>query len=374
MKKGLFCIMVFMLMTLAAVLPASTTAVVTSTPVSSSIGNTYYVGGSGPGNYTSIQEAINAAGDGDTVFVYDDSSPYQEILSINTSLSLVGENKETTVIETITENTTVITISADNISVSGFTILMLPSEEWNCGIRISKMSDWPGETQIIRNIQIFDTTIEGVANRTAGIDCLYLTHGNISNNFINNCKWAGIILHLSSNNAITKNVVEYNHRGISVENTWNPRYHLWFNHPQFGENTISGNTIRNNSVGIDINGDRTTRDKILGNNIVDNNQGIVLYTTLETEIAKNNFIGNNRSAIIRTGNLLFHLTNSWHDNYWDTPKKLPVPILGLFWFIVMYNTDFEETNFGSVLPLGMYPVISFDRTPAQEPYDIPLGG
>ena len=36
-----------------------------------SIGNTLYVGGSGEGNYTKIQDAINNASDGDTVFVYN---------------------------------------------------------------------------------------------------------------------------------------------------------------------------------------------------------------------------------------------------------------------------------------------------------------
>ena len=38
-------------------------------------GNTLYVGGSGPGNFSHIQDAIDAASPGDTVFVYDDSSP-----------------------------------------------------------------------------------------------------------------------------------------------------------------------------------------------------------------------------------------------------------------------------------------------------------
>jgi len=42
-------------------------------------GSTLYVGGSGPNNYTSIQDAINDASDGDTIYVYDDSSPYHEI-------------------------------------------------------------------------------------------------------------------------------------------------------------------------------------------------------------------------------------------------------------------------------------------------------
>ena len=35
-----------------------------------SIGNTLYVGGSGEGNYSSIQNAINDSTDGDTVFVF----------------------------------------------------------------------------------------------------------------------------------------------------------------------------------------------------------------------------------------------------------------------------------------------------------------
>jgi hypothetical protein len=52
-----------------------------STPVFD--GNTLYVGGMGPGNYTSIQDAINDAENGDTVFVFDDSAPYYENLEKN---------------------------------------------------------------------------------------------------------------------------------------------------------------------------------------------------------------------------------------------------------------------------------------------------
>ena len=37
--------------------------------------NISYVGGSGPGNYSKIQDAIENATKGDTVFVFDDSSP-----------------------------------------------------------------------------------------------------------------------------------------------------------------------------------------------------------------------------------------------------------------------------------------------------------
>ena len=53
-------------------------------PLSS--GNILYVGGSGTGNYSKIQDAIDDASDGDTVFVYDDSSPYYENVIVDKSI------------------------------------------------------------------------------------------------------------------------------------------------------------------------------------------------------------------------------------------------------------------------------------------------
>ena len=49
-------------------------------------GNTLYVGGMGPDNYSKIQDAIIDAQESDTVFVYDDSSPYKEDIIINKSI------------------------------------------------------------------------------------------------------------------------------------------------------------------------------------------------------------------------------------------------------------------------------------------------
>ena len=48
-------------------------------------GNTLYVGGIGPGNYTTIQSAIDDALDDDTIYVYDYSSPYIENIVIETA-------------------------------------------------------------------------------------------------------------------------------------------------------------------------------------------------------------------------------------------------------------------------------------------------
>ena len=73
------------------------------------------------GNYTSIQSAINDANDGDTVFVYDDSSPYYENIWINRSVNLIGENRNTTIIDGNFKGS-VIKINSDNVVVCGFTL------------------------------------------------------------------------------------------------------------------------------------------------------------------------------------------------------------------------------------------------------------
>jgi len=82
---------------------------------------TLYVGGSGPGNYSSIQKAISEASDGDIIFVYKESSPYKENVVIDKSIQLLGESKKYTVIDGC-EKDDVIRITANKVVVSGFTL------------------------------------------------------------------------------------------------------------------------------------------------------------------------------------------------------------------------------------------------------------
>ena len=86
-KKGLVIGILFLFIG-AIVLPVTGTISVRKTSNIMSKGDTFYVGGSGPGNYSKIQDAIDNTSDGDTVFVYDDSSPYYESLQINTLINL----------------------------------------------------------------------------------------------------------------------------------------------------------------------------------------------------------------------------------------------------------------------------------------------
>jgi len=59
---------------------------------------TLYVGGSGPGNYSTIQSAINDANSGDTIFVYN-GTYYENVEITKDSIKLIGEDKYTTTID-----------------------------------------------------------------------------------------------------------------------------------------------------------------------------------------------------------------------------------------------------------------------------------
>ena len=86
-------------------------------------GNILYVGGSGPGNYSSIQDAIEDANDGDTILVY--SGVYKENIEISymRDLTIIGENMENTIIDGNFNKDNVVTLyHSDYIKLANFTI------------------------------------------------------------------------------------------------------------------------------------------------------------------------------------------------------------------------------------------------------------
>jgi len=102
------CMLVFMLVTISAF------------PSVISEGNIIYVDDDGGADYTSIQDAVDAAYEGDTIYVYP--GIYYEQIVISTTLTLTGEDKASTVIDGLQLEDDVVTIHADEVHVSGFTI------------------------------------------------------------------------------------------------------------------------------------------------------------------------------------------------------------------------------------------------------------
>jgi hypothetical protein len=75
----------------------------------------------GVADFQSIQDAVDVACEGDIIFVK--RGLYRESLRIYKSLSLIGEDMETTIVEAnVTKFEYGVTITASNVSFTGFTI------------------------------------------------------------------------------------------------------------------------------------------------------------------------------------------------------------------------------------------------------------
>jgi len=85
----------------------------------SNINSVWYVGGSGEGNMSQINMAIQQAEVDDTIRVYP--GVYNEIVHIDKSVKLVGSSEDETIIQGDGFNS-VVSISANNVSISFFTI------------------------------------------------------------------------------------------------------------------------------------------------------------------------------------------------------------------------------------------------------------
>jgi len=309
-------------------------------------GHTLYVGGSGSGNYTTIQAAINNATNGDTIFVYNNT--YNE--NVDTKLkkiTLIGENQDITIIKGQTTDP-VVKIGSSDVSISGFTIIGTPTEvvlqvaslSQNVFITNNLIKDGGYGITLLpttSHITITDNTI--INQAFIGIQLQASTYINIQGNRIENNGAQGIAFSLgSSHNSILNN---------SIIN--NAKEAILFEGIGCTENTISGNNISNNQVGI--------RFSSAGSNTIKNNniqgnarEGVLLQLSNENVIEMNNFILNNRQAMFK-----FSSRNTWDANYWSNwiGFKTTRPL-------------FQKFPKAIVGVLG----INFDRHPAKQPYNI----
>jgi len=228
--------------------------------------STIYISQSGLGNFTKIQDGIDAADSGDIVYVLNGT--YFENIVIDKSIILIGENKNNTIIDS-RETGNTIKINANNVTIKNFTIqnsgliyplsginlssnynviennvirnnfygltLYFSSENlinknliqnsYHCGIYISNS----------KNILIFDNTIKN--NFYNGVGLYYSSDNNVikSNSFINN-SYCGVNIRLSFNNSVIRNNFSYNNIGIHL-----PNY----------SNSVSKNVFINNNIEIE---------------------------------------------------------------------------------------------------------------------------
>jgi parallel beta-helix repeat protein len=229
---------------------------------------TWTVDDDGPADFHTIQQAINSPDvkGGDTILVR--AGIYYEQVIVNKSVSLVGEDSDSTVVDGNGIGS-VISITANNVNISGFTIQYSGNKYDDSGIYI---------------------------DHSSGDD---ISHNTITNNR------NGMYLDSSSNNMFSSNTITNNDNGISLFSSSN--------------NVISGNTISlSNDDGISL--FSSSNNVVSGNTITNNRYGISPLDSSNNIIYRNNFDN--------TDQVWSDSTNVWDDgdegNYWsDYEERYP---------------------------------------------------
>jgi parallel beta-helix repeat protein len=246
----------------------------------------------GRGGFLSIQEAIDAAYDNDTIYVKN--GIYFENLLINKSIKLIGEESNKTILtynESINgENKTeLIQIIADNCTIEEFTISLNKniSNSNMIGIKISNSYNI-----ITKNI---------ITNMLQGIVIMNGKNNTISENIISDNNQYGICLSTASNNKILLNNIQSTKQyGMYVSTGSN-------------NNLIKRNIFSNNGYGIRLKG---CDNEIVRNRIINTTQiGLYFCCGANNNIAYNNSLEKN----FQHANDAF--SNTWsyygYGNYWD---------------------------------------------------------
>jgi len=245
-------------------------------------GNTLYVGGSGEGNYTRIQDAIDNASDGDTVFVYNGT--YYENIEIKKSINLFGEHRDTTVIDGDGGHMVIYLAEmafVESVIVSGFTI-----QNGRAGI-------------------VYDTGINNLGSHFFSMKCEHHTSAGFYNNILRNNKVGISVGWWSQHIFLSNNIISNNEYGITFDNSmycWiydntimDNDNGIYFYYNGYS-NDLFKNNISNNKNGIILNY-YSTNNWIYENTITENDKGICLYNSDYNEIRDNIITLNNKDCI-----------------------------------------------------------------------------
>jgi len=227
-----------------------------------------------PDYYPTIQGAINAANNGDTVFVRNGT--YCENVVLNKTVTLLGENRETVIVDG-NQSGNCLNVTASEVTVSGFTLMNGTHGVWVSSGAGCVLSD---DNVTLNNdfgvvLESSPDTIvsnNNVASNNAGIYIGYSTNCTLSGNTVTSNFDLGIAFESCSNIMVFGNNLTRNNAGISLNNSFN--------------NTLSENNVTaNNYAGIEI-----------------------MYSS-SNSIFHNNFV-NNRIQVLPTDS-----TNNWDNGY-----------------------------------------------------------
>jgi len=245
-------------------------------------------------DFMTIQEAINNANAGDTILV--PPGEYYEHVIVNKTVSLMGENSSTTIIDG-SNSGTVVQITANNVNISNFKVQNSGWGWYRSGI----------ETQGANNCRIENNV-------------LFHTCHNIRLNGSRNCLVAGnkidhinqmgygIRLTESTNCTVVDNFVAKNIGGIVFENS--------------SDCTATGNNVTRNSDGIRLYSS-SSNNKIAANNVFNNSYCGMIYPLPDKPppqnniVFHNNFINNTNPFIVQSDGNIWDIGYPSGGNYWS---------------------------------------------------------
>jgi len=318
-------------------------------------GSWLYVGGDGPGNYSTIQAAMENASNGDTIFVYP--GIYGPI-TIQKSLHFIGFDKFTTVLNG-TGRYDVVAIDANDVTLSGFTL---------------QNGGTPGTGADGRGLSIqqrMNISISNVILRHNYLGIILYWDWNVvldNISFVSNSY--GIDFWDGKNCTITH--CTFDHAGVT---------HNGFPPSNAGCSLFIRNNIFTNNSGIslgdhciDSNGNTTIESNLFQNNTC----AISISLSKGINIWKNNFINNTKHVALSQASLICLLPiyskyrQHWMNNYWDDwdhNGRYPIP--GNMTLCIGIPFIFHFHFILIPLPFLTIHYKEYDSAPAQEPYDIP---
>ena len=271
---------------------------------SASAAKTWYVDDDGGQDFTRIQAAVVAASDGDTIYVYE--GYYNEIVTLDKELTVMGENKTTTIIDG-NKIKDVVKMTADNCSLCEFTVKNSASsyagvsiyEGKNANVSGNKIDEcyygvWIRHGSCVNHTSgalVADNKISsGIYKDSIGICVTGSNYNTIIGNDVQvTNSGRAIYMGTSNHNTITDNYLNGNDYGIyiglsSEHNTVaNNDIHSYDDYGVWLEKSSSYNTIADNTIrsrydeGIRLY-DSCNNNNIEGNDIVSEyDHGVYLY-------------------------------------------------------------------------------------------------
>jgi parallel beta-helix repeat protein len=163
--------------------------------------------------FWSIQDGVDAANDGDTVYVF--SGTYIGNVNVYKSIDFIGEDKQTTILDGNNDGHTVV-VSANDVQIAGFTVSNSGNEYPDSGIYLVNVENTLITGTILSNNNGYGLFIGGgslntVENTTASfngyagirVDSSLFT---VTNNTLENNDEDGIFLYSASQGLLNKNI------------------------------------------------------------------------------------------------------------------------------------------------------------------------